>query len=212
MNEILTFALISLLLVVSPGPNSVLILKTVSSKGRKASIENIVGLVCATFLHGAISILGLSAIILQSAVIFTIIKYMGAMYLIYLGLKTILSTLSKHTDHNVDKLSKGDKDSKLHLNFIEGFLTQILNPKVSMFYLAAFPQFLDFESLNYFEAFALVGIHASIIFLWFVGMSIFISKIKRITSNSKVGLCVQRCSGGLLIYFGGLLATQETHS
>ena len=211
MNEILSFALIALLLVISPGPNSVLILKTTSSKGKKASIENILGLVSATFLHGAISILGLSALILQSAVLFTMIKYIGAMYLVYLGLKTIVSTFQKHTGSDADKPNYVKKESKSHLNFIEGFLTQILNPKVSMFYLAAFPQFLDFESLNYLDAFTLVALHASFIFFWFVGFSIFVSKIKRLTRDSKVGLWVQRLSGGLLIYFGGLLVTQEAH-
>jgi len=210
MNEFLAFAMISLLLVVSPGPNSILILKTVSGRGCRSGIENIIGLVSATFVHGAVSILGLSAIILQSAELFMLIKFVGAAYLFYLGAKTIYGTLS--TKDNVSYSSvveSKSKDIRFHKNFTEGFFTQILNPKVSMFYLAAFPQFTDFGDSNYFSAFALVSIHASIIFLWFLCMSVFISKVKSIASNNRLGLWVQRFSGGVLVFFSGLIVTQE---
>ena len=209
MNEILTFTVISLLLVVSPGPNSVLILKTVNNKGGKAGIENILGLVLATFVHGAISILGLSALILQSAELFTLIKFIGAAYLLYLGLKTIWGTFSNNVYSNNANSDQNNKASRLHQNFIEGFLTQILNPKVSMFYLAAFPQFVDFGSSSYFGAFILVSIHASLIFFWFLGFSVFLVRVKRVTSNIVVGHWVQRFSGGLLVYFSALLLSQE---
>jgi threonine/homoserine/homoserine lactone efflux protein len=79
-----------------------------------------------------------------------------------------------------------------------------------MFYLAAFSQFMNFGDSNYLSAFALVSIHASIIFLWFLGMSVFISKVKFIASNGRFGLWVQRFSGGVLIFFSGLIVTQET--
>jgi threonine/homoserine/homoserine lactone efflux protein len=210
MNELLAFAMISLLLVVSPGPNSILILKTVSGRGCRSGVENIIGLVSATFVHGAVSTLGLSAIILQSAELFMLIKLVGAAYLFYLGAKTIYGTLS--TKDNVPDSSVVEskrKDVRFHKNFTEGFVTQILNPKVSMFYLAAFPQFLSFGDSNHFSAFVLVSIHASIIFLWFLGMSVFISKVKFIASNNCLGLCIQRFSGGVLVFFSGLIVTQE---
>ena len=210
MNELLTFTMISLLLVISPGPNSVLILKTVGARGFKSGIENILGLVLATFVHGAISILGLSAIILQSAELFMVIKLAGAAYLLYIGVKTIHSTLKPKA--NVSKhasIEPKDNKVKFHKNFTEGFFTQLLNPKVSMFYIAAFPQFLEFGSSNYFSALILVTIHASIIFFWFLSFSIFISKVKSIAGTSKLGVWVQRFSGGVLIFFSGLIVSQE---
>lgn len=210
MNELLTFTVISLLLVMSPGPNSVLILKTVSGRGYRSGIENILGLVSATFVHGAVSILGLSAVILQSAELFMLIKLVGASYLFYLGIKTIYNTLKTKPDiqKNLHCKLKNKKD-KFHKNFIEGFLTQILNPKVSMFYIAAFPQFIHFSSSHYSSAFILVAIHASIIFFWFLGLSIFISKVKSITGTSRLGVWVQRLSGSALVFFAGLIITQE---
>ena len=210
MNELLTFTMISLLLVISPGPNSVLILKTVSGRGYRSGLENILGLVSATFVHGAISILGLSAIILQSAELFMVIKLAGASYLLYLGVKTILGTIKEKTVVPSSLCVKSmNKKNTLHENFIEGFFTQILNPKVSMFYLAAFPQFVDFGRSDYLSAFVLVFIHASIIFFWFLFLSIFISKVKSATINNTLGLWVQRFSGGVLVFFSGLIVTQE---
>ncbi len=211
MSDYVAFTVIALLLVMSPGPNSVLIMKTVGSKGKQAGIENIVGLVTATFVHGAVSILGLSAILLNSSYAFSIIKYIGAAYLIYLGLKTILSTLSETKTKKSNGSSVVKAPSKLHQNFAEGFLTQLLNPKVSMFYLAAFPQFISFQSGNYAAAFTLVSIHAAIIFFWFFSVTLCISKLKTLTNNGWLGLWVQRLSGALLVFFGGLLTTQDAN-
>lgn len=210
MTEIMTFTLIAIVLVVSPGPNSVLVFKTAGAKGKKASIENIVGLVVATFFHGLVSILGLSTIILQSAELFMLIKYIGAAYLLYLGVKTILSTTSQRPAKNNNSSSDDINKAPSRLNFIEGFLTQILNPKVSMFYLAAFPQFISFESPNYYStAFLLVVIHALTVFLWFLGVTVFIQKLKAISKSKALGIWFQRFSGGLLVYFAGVLVTQE---
>lgn len=208
MNETVTFSIIALLLVLSPGPNGILILKTVSSKGKQAGIENIVGLVSATFLHGAISILGLSAIILKSALLFTIIKYLGAIYLFYLGFKTIVSSFKEQQTLDTSKAQSPTRASS-YFNFTEGFLTQILNPKVSMFYLAAFPQFLNFQTPDYYGAFLLVSIHAGIIFSWFFAVTMFIQKIKQLSEKGKVSRLIQRASGALLIYFGSILITGD---
>lgn len=212
MNEILAFTMISLLLVISPGPNTILILKTVGRNGKKAGIENILGLVSATFLHGAISILGLSAVILQSAELFTLIKYLGAAYLLYLGLKTIFATFRITPRGKVASQLGGSDKNQFHLNYMEGFLTQVLNPKVSMFYLAAFPQFLDFDAPNYYGAFLLVSIHALIIFWWFLGVTVCIQRIKSLSKEGTLSLWFQRLSGGLLVYFGSLLVAQEARN
>ncbi|WP_020413080.1 LysE family translocator [Microbulbifer variabilis] len=210
MSEILAFAVISLLLVISPGPNSVLILKTVTGQGLRPGLDNILGLVSATFAHGAISILGLSAIIVQSAELYTVIKYLGAAYLVYLGVKTIVSTFSKEAKHSLTNRPKlGAAQQGSHINFVEGFLTQILNPKVSMFYLAAFPQFLQVETTSYYQAFLLVSVHASIIFLWFLGMALVLSKWKQSSVRGKFQRWILRLSGSLLIGFGGLVVRQD---
>ena len=208
MNDILAFSLIALLLVVSPGPNGVLILKTASSQGLRASILNIFGLTTATFFHGALSIFGFSALLMQSAELFFIIKILGAGYLFYIGVKAIIS--SYKTTNGDTKTNKTIPSQKKGIGYFnEGFITQIINPKVSMFYLAAFPQFISPDNFSYFSAFSLVLIHASIIFMWFVGVTLAIDKIKSSAKNTKMGNWVQRLSGTAMIYFSSMILTQK---
>jgi len=212
MNEIITFSLVALLLVISPGPNGVLIVKTASSDGQSPAFFKILGLTVATFFHGAFSILGLSALLLQSAEMFLAVKVIGAVYLLYIGLKAIFQTFRQKTKSSKDipdETVVEKIDRPMRAFFLEGFLTQILNPKVSMFYLAAFPQFLSFEQPSATNAFLLVAIHASIIFLWFVGVTKTISKLKFISSVPSLGKWVQRISGLVMVYFGGLLLTHK---
>lgn len=208
MNEVLTFSLIALLLVVSPGPNGVLILKTASSKGRNPSILNILGLTTATFFHGALSIFGLSALLMQSAELFLIIKILGAGYLFYIGVKAIISSYkTANNDAETKKIAGPNRKGVGYFN--EGFITQILNPKVSIFYLAAFPQFISPGNFSYVTAFSLVSIHASIIFVWFIGVTYAIEVIKLSVKNSKIGNWIQRLSGSVMIYFSSMILTQK---
>jgi len=206
-NEILTFSLIALLLVVSPGPNGVLILKTASSLGRAPSMLNILGLTSATFFHGALSIFGLSALVMQSAELFFIIKILGAAYLFYIGVKAIISSYKTiKSDTEIQPLATKRKSFAY---FSEGFMTQILNPKVSIFYLAAFPQFISPDNFSYMAAFSLVAIHASFIFLWFTGVTFLIEQVKSSVKNTKIGKWVQRLSGSAMIYFSSMVLVQK---
>ncbi len=223
MSEILTFSVVALLLVMSPGPNGVLILKTASSLGRSASFANIAGLFVATFCHGALSIFGLSALLLQSAELFTLVKIIGALYLFYIGAKAIYNSYKKSETVNLAETdgliaespqSTDVKKAKSGVtgilgSFSEGFLTQLLNPKVSMFYLAAFPQFVSFDAASYAIAFSLVAIHACLIVTWFVGVTMAIDQIKQRGKHSNIGRWVQRLSGSVMIYFSALLLGQK---
>jgi len=207
-NEILTFSLIALLLVISPGPNGVLIIKTVSAHGRAPSILNIIGLTCATFFHGAFSIFGLSALLMQSAELFFIIKIVGAAYLFYIGAKAIIHSYKNTNNKSENKKAVAIKRKAIGY-FNEGFMTQILNPKVSIFYLAAFPQFISPDNFSYVAAFSLVAIHASIIFMWFTGVTFAIERIKSSVKNTQVGKWVERLSGSVMIYFSTMVLAQK---
>jgi threonine/homoserine/homoserine lactone efflux protein len=93
-----TFTLMVLLLTVMPGPNTALILRTVSQNGRRAGILNLAGIVSAFYIHGIFSILGLSALILKTSQAFFIVKLMGSFYLLYLGVTSLWQAFfSKHS-------------------------------------------------------------------------------------------------------------------
>ena len=134
-SEILSFVFIASLLVMSPGPNGVLIARTVPLSGRAAGLTNVAGFVAAFYLHGALAILGISIILVQSATAFAIVKYLGAAYLCWIGVKALWEAFTgvERTQHVAPEKAK----RTLRKALVEGFLTNALNPKVSMFYLAA---------------------------------------------------------------------------
>lgn len=143
INTILTFIAVAALLVISPGPNGLLIAKTVPISGRKAGFANIWGFVVAFYIHGTLSVFGISILLVKSSQAFFIFKMLGAAYLIFLGVKSIINAFQKSPAQ--PKVTTGNNQIvSLRVAFSEGLITNVLNPKVSMFYLAAFPQLLTF--------------------------------------------------------------------
>lgn len=214
MDIILTFTVISILLVVSPGPNGVLILKTVPLHGKKNAMNNVFGIFTATYLHGVLSFFGLSAIILSSAEIFMVVKILGALYLLFLGLKAIYSIFKKDEDikESLDKSIKKKKKRSYKLSFIEGFLTQLLNPKVSMFYLAAFPQLIDFKNAVFSEILILTSIHAFSMGIWFTFFILLLGKSTKAMSSKKMENIINGLTGTVFLYFSYKILSIETNS
>ena len=136
-----TFTLMVLLLTIMPGPNGALIIKTVLQSGRRAGISSLSGIICAFSIHGIFSMLGLSALILKTSQAFFVVKLLGSFYLLYLGV-TFLRQAFNSKDSFTKTMSRGNSRNVIRQNkrlFLEGFLTNLLNPKASMFYLAVFP-------------------------------------------------------------------------
>ena len=230
MNEVLAFSLVALLLVISPGPNGVLILKTIANNPKSSALINVVGIACATFVHGGLSIFGLSALVMQSAELFMLIKLLGAAYLFYIGIKAIYTSFNRSKKVNqveniqtsaealinaAAECSSGQQPKIIGRGFItffnEGFLTQLLNPKVSMFYLAAFPQFIGFDEAHITTAFLFVAIHAVFIISWFTSLIFVVDKLKSLQQQKESWLnrWTQRLSGTVMIYFSLLIVSQR---
>jgi len=204
LSNILSFTVVASLLVMSPGPNGVLIAKTVSLSGRGAGAANVVGFVCAFYLHGLLSIFGISLILTQSMVVFSVVKLAGALYLCYLGLQ-VLRGGSGNTDGPA-VANPGRCRRKLRTAFTEGFITNALNPKVSMFYLAAFPQFISPASGGFLSALLLVVIHSALNAVWFSLMILFFGYFDRTCANVLYQRVMRGITGAALLGFGGALA------
>ena len=130
------FLIASLGLLVIPGPSVIYIITRSITQGKKAGITSVLGIELATLCHITAAAFGLSAILVTSSFIFKIVKYIGAGYLIYLGLKVILSK----SDHIEKKNSEETHPLTL---FRKGFIVNLLNPKTALFFYAFLPQFID---------------------------------------------------------------------
>lgn len=207
LSEIIAFAFVASLLVMSPGPNGVLIAKTVPTSGRAAGFANVAGFVTGFYLHGAMAILGLSIILVQSATAFAIVKYLGATYLCWIGVKALVSAWQGF--ETTGEETPGDRRRTWSKAYVEGLLTNALNPKVSMFYLAAFPQFITLGETTATASFMLVFIHSMINAIWFGAMVLLMSRLTSIARSGSFQRWLNGVTGVVFIGFGAKLATYK---
>lgn len=204
LSEILTFAMVTSLLVISPGPNGVLIARTVPTSGRAAGFANVAGFVTAFYLHGAMAILGISMILVQSATAFAIVKYVGAIYLCWVGIKSLIAAYKGGTVQV--QVKPAQRKRTLVAAYIEGLLTNALNPKVSMFYLAAFPQFIKVGETSVASSFLLVFVHSMINAIWFSAMVLVLSRLTAVAQNGGFQRWLKGVTGVVFLGFGVKLA------
>ena len=203
-SEILSFAVVAALLVMSPGPNGVLIARTVPTSGRAAGFANIAGFVTAFYLHGALSILGISILLVQSATAFAAVKYLGAAYLCWIGLRALWAAWNGTVAPA--RVTPAHRKRTLLRAFTEGFLTNALNPKVSMFYLAAFPQFITPGETSVAAAFLLVFLHSMINAAWFTAMVLLFTRLTAMARSGSFQRWVKAITGVVFLGFGVKLA------
>ncbi len=203
---VLAFAAMAALLIMSPGPNGVLIAKTVPTSGKAAGFANVAGFVVAFFVHGSLAIFGLSVILLHSANLFTAVKLVGAAYLIWIGVKALADAWRGAQPKPVE-IVPARRRRTLIKAFGEGFVTNALNPKVAMFYLAAFPQFVPHDSVSPAAAYLLVAVHAVLNVTWFGPMVLLFDRLSAVARGGRVQRWVKGLTGLVFVGFGVKLAT-----
>lgn len=147
-----TFLLSGILLNLTPGNDTIFILTKSIAQGRKAGIISALGIGTGSIAHTILAALGLSIIIAKSILLFNIIKYAGAVYLIYIGYKM----LTNRSQLNTDKTESSKSINYLKV-YRDGILTNILNPKVGLFFIAFLPQFVDPSTKYTIVPFLLLG-------------------------------------------------------
>ncbi|MBA3274970.1 MAG: LysE family translocator [Chloroflexia bacterium] len=134
---LLTFALAATLLIIVPGPNVIYIITRGIDQGRRAAIASALGVETGMLFHIGAAVLGLSALVASSELVFNLVKYAGAAYLVWMG---IVSLRTRVTDLEVPTISRRASYRRL---FTQGMVVNILNPKVGLFFVAFLPQFID---------------------------------------------------------------------
>lgn len=137
MLTLLTFAVAATLLIVVPGPNLIYIITRGIDQGRRAAVVSALGVETGMLVHVGAAVLGLSALLASSDLLFNVVRYAGAAYLVWLGVASIRSRPADLTD------PAGGRTLGLARLFAQGVVINVLNPKVGLFFLAFLPQFLD---------------------------------------------------------------------
>jgi threonine/homoserine/homoserine lactone efflux protein len=136
-----TFAVASLLLLATPGPDLLAVIGRGISQGRKAAMVTVVGYALGDVAHTTFAVVGLSALVRSSAIAFQLVKYVGALYLIYLGFQAIRNKRQFRIVSETESIETG-------VILRQSIISSILNPKTALFFLAFLPQFVDLNAGN----------------------------------------------------------------
>ncbi|WP_449539765.1 LysE family translocator [Ferdinandcohnia sp. Marseille-Q9671] len=201
MNDLFTFLVLSLFVVMSPGIDTALITKRTIADGRKDGFMMAIGITTGSVVHTFAAAFGLSAILMQSALAFEIVKYVGAFYLIYLGVSSLITRKSKPKND--------DQSLKRGSAFKQGLLSNVLNPKVAMFFLTFLPQFVIIGENTTIQLISMGLIYTFLSISWFIIYVVFITYLRDWLLSPKVQQVMDRATGIVLIVFGLKLALNK---
>jgi threonine/homoserine/homoserine lactone efflux protein len=199
INELWLFVVSGLLLNVTPGPDTAYIIGRSIQLGWRGGAAAAIGISCGCLVHVFGAAIGLSALLMASSAAFAVVKLAGAAYLLFSGVRMLLSRPRPMADVTVP-----GEAIPLGRVFWQGTLTNVLNPKVALFFLAFLPQFVAADSPHKTLAFLALGL--IFIFngtLWCLGVAAFAAKAaSRIRQSDGVMVWINRVLGGMFVYLG----------
>jgi len=200
------FVAAGILLNLTPGQDTLYILGSSIANGRRIGIASALGIVTGCVVHTLAAALGLSAILASSAMAFTVVKLAGAAYLIYLGLRAITGARA-----HVLSPTKGVAPGSVIAAFRQGVITNVLNPKVALFFLALLPQFIDHDSPTKVAAFIALGLtFIATGTAWCLVLAVAASRVRGFLADRPRALVrFSQASGALFVLLGLRLAISE---
>ncbi|MGK7924314.1 MAG: LysE family translocator [Spirulina sp.] len=196
------FLIAALALVVTPGPDMLYVIARSTGQGRKSGIASAFGVSAGILVHTFTAAIGLSSLLMTSAIAYNTVKYIGAAYLIYLGILTLAEKSKKHA-------LKQPSKANLKTTFFQGFLSNVLNPKVALFFLAFLPQFVNSDRGNVtLQILTLGAIYILLSTLWLLLTALIASTAS--TWLQKRSQFQRGLTGSIFIGLGARLAIPET--
>lgn len=212
-SRLIAFAGLALLLVLTPGANIMLVIRSTLGGGPRAGIAAALGVALGHFVHASASALGLSLLLRTSDIAFTVMKVAGAAYLAYLGVRSLLAawrgrarTFDAVDAEETEVASEAAVPRRCRRFLLDGFLCNVLNPKVALFYLALLPQFIAPGEPVLARSLLLAGTHGCISVSWQSVLSLALGRIRPLLARPAVYRTLEAVTGSLLIGFGVRLA------
>ena len=210
-SQILIFAGIALIMAMTPGADTMLVLRTVMARGQRAGILATLGICSGLPLHALLSALGLSAILMRSAEAFEVVKWVGACYLAFLGIQSLIHAARNRHSELTDII--GDPSAMEVVSgrrsFLEGLFTNLLNPKVALFYLALLPQFVSSPDTAFVELMTFATIHLVLSLLWLFIVVAFVARLRAVVTSPRVRRWMEAVTGAILVGLGVRLALER---
>ena len=209
-HDLALFVVSGLLLNITPGPDNLLIIGRSTSQGARAGLLAAFGIACGCFVHVFAAAFGLSAILATSATAFTVVKLVGAAYLVYIGINMLWTKARGAEPESATAVPKALSWRRI---FAQGFLTNVLNPKVALFFLAFVPQFIVADASNKALAFVFLGTLFNLnALVWTSFLALFAAGLsRRFKASGALSTWFNRVVGGLFVGLGLKLALSEQH-
>lgn len=198
-DSLLAFSFAALLLTLTPGLDTALILRTATVESRKKAFQAAIGINTGCFIWGAVVAFGLGALLAASEVAYNLLKWCGAAYLCWLGIQLLVKPRVK--------LASAQATNSPSTNwFIKGMLGNVLNPKIGVFYVSFLPQFIPAGHSPVLWTFLLVSVHIIIGTLWSSVLIAGTGFASGILKKSRVVQWMDRVTGGVFLLFAAKLA------
>jgi threonine/homoserine/homoserine lactone efflux protein len=200
------WALLSALLIVTPGPDTALIIRNALAAGPRASTFSAVGVAIGILAWATAATFGVGVLLEQSSIAFSVLKFAGAVYLVYLGVRTLLTT---HRDADQATTSRVDRAALTGwASLRQGLLSNLLNPKTGAFFVVVMPQFLMPGDTASRPALMVAAFEAMLL-LWLIAYGHVVSRLGRTGPGIRVRRLMTRLTGAVLIGLGARLAFER---
>ena len=212
--QLLLFVAAGLLLNLTPGPDVLYIVSRALRFGTRAGIVAGLGITAGCFVHIAAAAVGVSALMAASTTAFSVLKWLGAGYLLWMGARMVLSRMPKQTPESIADIASTITTPSMKSIFLAGFCTNALNPKVALFFLAFVPQFIAPGAVNKPLAFLLLGLlfNFNAVFINIAWAALAGWTARRMGTVQRGLQRLERVAGLMFIGFGLKLAFTEAPS
>lgn len=208
--QTLAFLGIATLLTITPGPDTMLVMRSVLKRGRHAGLVTTLGICTGLFVHAFVSALGLSVILTRSALMFSSVKWLGALYLMWLGVQSLLQMTSRIPQtKTTPSATPKHAPKEAWQAFIEGLLSNTLNPKVAIFYLAFLPQFISTQGHVLSQSIFLASLHFTLTMLWLSLVALLLTYLRSLLTHPRSKRIIEGITGIVLLGFGIRLALEQ---
>jgi RhtB (resistance to homoserine/threonine) family protein len=205
--QLLAFAVVAAVVTVIPGADMALVARSVLTRGRRAGYVTSLGVCTGLWVHAVASALGLSTLLMTSATLFSVVKLAGALYVVSLGVLSVRRALGPHAVQPAVAAAVTARDARRA--FVQGLLSNLLNPKVALFYLTLLPQFIRPGDPVLARSLLLAGVHVAIGLAWLVLYAYFLGRLSAVLRRPRVQRLLEGVTGVLLIGIGGRLAWER---
>jgi threonine/homoserine/homoserine lactone efflux protein len=202
---LLTFVGVVMIAYVVPGPDWVLILRH-AARGRRAGFVSAAGVQCGLLVHMAVAAAGVSALLLHSAVAFTVLKVAGGAYLVYLGGRSLWQPRRRRIPGRPGEGPEAaERPAATRRTFAESFLANVLNPKAALFFLSVLPQFVSPDRPAVPQVLLLGGLDVALGVGWWAGFVLLTSRLSGLMGRERPRRVLDRVTGAVLVGIGGVL-------